>query len=100
MSDKIIVEIDEFLQEIIPGFLENRVKEQEDLKSAISEGNFAEIQVIGHKLSGNGGSYGFDQLSELGGKLEESAKNENIEDVKVIVDEIHNYVTNVEVKYV
>ena len=96
----IIVEIDKDIEEIVPGFLENRTKELDILKEAIKTNNFEELKSIGHKISGNAGSYGFDELGEIGAKLEENASNGKMEAIKQNVADIELYLTDIEVKYV
>ena len=46
--------------------------------NALSISDFAFLQNIGHQLSGNGTSFGFDRLSEIGVQLETAAKEKNL----------------------
>ncbi len=100
MSDgKIIVTVDEDLEELIPGFLKNRTADVQLLKEAIDADDIGKIQSIGHSLKGVGGGYGFDGLSELGAKIEIAAKEKNVGEIKDLVEEMAGYMAHVEVVY-
>ena len=72
-ADNIItVCIDQGLEEIIPGFLENRRRDVQILEAALQESNLVEIQIIGHRMKGDGGGYGFDAISIMGAALEQA----------------------------
>ncbi len=58
------------IKDLLPNYLENREKEINVLKQLISDCNLKEVNKIGHKLAGNAGSYGLDELGEIGEKLE------------------------------
>jgi HPt (histidine-containing phosphotransfer) domain-containing protein len=97
MSEKIIVKIDEDLEEIIPMFLENRAKDLEQLKKALEEENFKAIEVIGHKLAGNAGSYGLHDLGEIGVALEKSCLEQEKSKVQAIVENYKDYLNRLEI---
>lgn len=100
MSDKkIMVTVDEDLEELIPGFLKNRTADVQLLKDAIEAGDIGKIQSIGHSLKGVGGGYGFDHLSELGAKIEIAAKEKNVGEINELTEEMADYMTRVEVVY-
>lgn len=44
--------IDQGLEEIVPGFLENRRRDVQILETALQESNLAQIQLIGHRMRG------------------------------------------------
>jgi len=73
-SGKWTVTVDEDLQDLIPGYLENRRKDAEELQKALARSDFEVIRVLGHKMKGSGGGYGFDEISEIGRALEDAAK--------------------------
>lgn len=58
------------IRELIPGYLENREKEIKTLYDLLSGRNLSEINKIGHKLAGNAGSYGLEELGKIGERLE------------------------------
>ena len=101
MSDeKIKVQVDEDLEDLIPGFLENRNTDVNKLKTALDSGNFADLTSIGHSLKGVGGGYGFDQMSELGAAIESAAKAEDADTVRDKINLLEDYLQRVEIEYV
>jgi CheY-like chemotaxis protein len=55
-------------------FLSNRVREVVMAREALERGDLPWLQTLGHKLRGNGTSYGFPRLSALGGLIEDAAR--------------------------
>jgi len=100
MSDnKIVVTIDEDLEELIPGFLKNRTTDLQTLKDAHKQKNFEKIKHIGHSLKGVGGGYGFHGLSEIGAAIEQAAKNQDVKTIAVKIKEMSHYLESVEIVY-
>jgi HPt (histidine-containing phosphotransfer) domain-containing protein len=54
---------------------------------ALVQSNFSFLQNIGHQLSGNGISFGFDKLSVIGAALEIAGQEKNYEKCKDLVDQ-------------
>ena len=98
-DDKIKVEIDPDLEELIPGYLDNRRKDIEAIQSALKAGDFETIQRMGHTMKGSGSGYGFDFISAIGMTLEESAKECAAERIQTSVDELESFLGRVEVVY-
>jgi len=53
-----------------------------NFQKAIKSSDFTEIGFIGHSMKGSGASYGFQEISELGSEIEESAKNRELPNLK------------------
>jgi HPt (histidine-containing phosphotransfer) domain-containing protein len=100
MSDeKIVVNIDIDLEDLIPGFLENRQKDILKLEQAIEEQDFETLRSVGHNLKGVGGGYGFHEMTTLGAAIEEGAKENNVEIINENVKKLSHYLANVEINY-
>ncbi|MDH5561382.1 MAG: Hpt domain-containing protein [Deltaproteobacteria bacterium] len=100
MSEKIRVEVDEELEEFVPDYLQAREKDYEAIHRFVKEGNFEQIQALGHKMKGSGGGYGFDYITECGKYIEQSAKDKSVEDIKVWVENLSEYLKKLEIVYV
>lgn len=98
-AEKIVVQVDPDLEDLIPGFLENRNLEVEKLRTELSNNNFTSIASIGHSIKGVGGGYGFDLMSELGANIETTAKQNNVEAIRENIDRLDDYLKRVEVEY-
>lgn len=99
MNNRITVAVDPDLEELIPGFLQNRQKDVQSLRSALHAGAMQTIQSIGHSLKGVGGGYGFNRISEIGAEFEEAAEQGDNETIKVLIAELQDYLARVEVVY-
>ncbi|HET8580382.1 MAG TPA: Hpt domain-containing protein [Nitrospiraceae bacterium] len=96
---RIFVRTDVLLKDLVPGFLNNRRKDVIAINQALETGNFDEIQILGHKMKGDGGGYGFDAISEIGAALEQAAKNQDPAKIQRCAGELSDYVERVEVVY-
>lgn len=98
-TDKVIVYVDPDLEEIVPGFLENRRKDAAALQSALQGNDMKTIRVLGHRMKGDGGGYGFQEISAIGDALEQAAIRED----RVVIDRqtaaLVDFLTHVEVVY-
>ncbi len=98
-GEKIIVHVDEEIKDLIPGFLENRRKDVIALNEALAKDDHETIRILGHKLKGTGGGYGFDLITDLGQSIEEAAKEENNDEIQKRIHELTHFLENVEVIY-
>jgi HPt (histidine-containing phosphotransfer) domain-containing protein len=95
----ITVYIDHGLEEIVPGFLENRRRDVQTLETALRESNLAQIQTIGHRMKGDGGGYGFDAISVMGAALEQAAAREDRNAIRRHIDELIDFLARLTVVY-
>lgn len=96
-NGKFIVIIEEDLQDLFPGYLENRRKDVEELHRALERSDFEAIRVLGHKMKGSGGGYGFDEISEIGHALEDAAKQSQAGIIQDQIRRLRHYLDHVEV---
>ncbi len=96
---KIVVEVDLDLEELIPGYLQNRRKDVEAIREALNSKDFESIQRMGHTMKGSGGGYGFDFISAVGLNLEEAAKETSTEKIQDTLKGLCDYLERVDVVY-
>jgi len=96
---KITVQLDPDIQDLVPGFLENRRKDVKTIQTALAKGDFAPIIVLGHTMKGDGGGYGFDAITDIGAFIETAAKQKNTERVRQGVERLAEFLELVEVVY-
>lgn len=87
------------LEDLIPGFLENRRKELDTLRSAVAAADFEQLRQLGHRMKGVGASYGFDHVSVLGKRIEESARRADGEALDACLAEYGDYLAHVRIAY-
>jgi HPt (histidine-containing phosphotransfer) domain-containing protein len=98
-SEKIRVHIDPDLQDLIPGYLENRGKDLLVFQQALEKGNFDAIAVLGHSMKGSGGGYGLNGLSSIGQAIENAAKNRDKESVRKSIINLTDFLKKLEIVY-
>ena len=98
-ENAITVYIDQGLEDIVPGFLENRRRDVQILEAALQNSNLAQIEIIGHRMRGDGGGYGFDAISMIGAALEQAAAREDSIAIRRHVDELIDFLARVTVVY-
>jgi HPt (histidine-containing phosphotransfer) domain-containing protein len=95
----ITVYIDQGLEEIVPGFLENRRRDVQTIETALQENNMAQILTIGHRMRGDGGGYGLDAISIMGAALEQAAAREDWSAIRRHTAELIDFLARVTVVY-
>ena len=98
-QEPIVIYVDEDLEELIPEFLENRHEDVAAIRNLLQAGDLPEIQRLGHSMKGSGGGYGFFELTDIGGTIEEAAKHGNIRIIDESVLYLEDYLSKVEVVY-
>ena len=98
VPDKIFV--DEFLVDLIPNFIKNKIADLAILKSALETKDFDTIKKIGHNWKGVCSSYGFNYLGETGKQFELLAQNEDANSLRILIDGLPEYLQNVQIESV
>lgn len=97
--EKKIVTIDKDLEDLVPTYLETRKKELIKLRELFTQNSLAEISAIAHKLAGNAGGYGFQELTDIGRRMEAAGKASEKEKVGIEIENVAKYLDQVEVKF-
>lgn len=95
---KEVVHIDPDFEDLIPFFLESRRKEIGIIRKCILVSNLAEAQRLGHGMKGAGAGYGFPEISAIGRKIEEAAKNGDTAGLEEALDMLDEYLSVVEIQ--
>jgi len=98
-SEKIRIRIDSDLQDLIPGYLENRGKDLLVYQQALEKDNFDAIAILGHSMKGSGGGYGFNDLTSIGRAIEKAAKNKDKESVRQAIIDLTDFLKKLEIVY-
>lgn len=73
-------------------YIERRKRDLEELKLAFSSGNLESFQRIGHQLKGNGATYGYEELGELGRRMEEAGSDKDKSKAETCLFELIDWV--------
>ncbi|HSB45947.1 MAG TPA: Hpt domain-containing protein [Nitrospira sp.] len=98
-TGKVIVTIDQGLEEIVPGFLENRRKDVASLETAMQKNDLKTVRLLGHRMKGDGGGYGFQEISAIGDVLEHAAMREDRTVITEQINKLADFLARVEIAY-
>jgi HPt (histidine-containing phosphotransfer) domain-containing protein len=93
------VHLDPGLEEIVPGFLENRRRDVQALETALERNDFNTVSVLGHRMKGDGGGYGFDAISTIGEGMEQAAARQDREAIRRHLTKLDNFLARIVVVY-
>jgi HPt (histidine-containing phosphotransfer) domain-containing protein len=96
MNDRIRVSIDPDLEDLIPGFLNNRRNDVTQIRASLQSGDYPKIRLIGHSMKGAGGGYGFDPITDYGDDLEQAALRQDDAAIEASVRKLEDYLARVE----
>jgi HPt (histidine-containing phosphotransfer) domain-containing protein len=85
------VAVDEYLQELVPGFVESRRKDIAQLSSLLEAGDFVAIAKICHTIKGVARPYGFPSLETLARSLETAARAQDLVACGQVLAEMKTY---------
>jgi CheY-like chemotaxis protein/HPt (histidine-containing phosphotransfer) domain-containing protein len=94
-SEPIHIEIPEGFEEFVPAYLEALRLEYSEMLTMLASSDFDRVRVLAHQMKGNGGSYGFASLTEIGDVLEQSAKQSDHAAVQANLGRLGDYLGRV-----
>ncbi|HOE17704.1 MAG TPA: Hpt domain-containing protein [Syntrophorhabdaceae bacterium] len=95
----LIITIDKDLEDLIPGYIENRRRDIASIEAALRKNDFETIRVLGHSMKGSGGGYGFDKITEIGKRIEEAAKVMETGEINRQIAALSEYLSNINIVY-
>jgi HPt (histidine-containing phosphotransfer) domain-containing protein len=98
-GDRIPIQVDPDLEDLIPMFLENRESDIITLRRALAEGDFPTLRSLGHNMKGAGGGYGFDYITDLGGEIEACALRGDAGPIPGLVEALEDYLRRVDITF-
>jgi HPt (histidine-containing phosphotransfer) domain-containing protein len=87
------------LRDLVPEFLAHKRANAGTIREAIEVADYLTISQIGHKMKGEGGSYGFDEVTTLGAVLEQAALDRDLATARRTLDRFTAYLDSIEVVY-
>ena len=97
--ERITVYIDPDLEDIIPTFLANRQKDLQTLRTAMTDKDFETIRILGHRMRGDGGGYGFKAISAIGEVMELAAGRRDQPAIERHTAELTDFLSRVHIVY-
>jgi CheY-like chemotaxis protein len=96
---KIAVKVNKALQDLMPGYLQRKREDITALNNALEQLDYESIRVLGHSLKGSGGSYGFDNITEIGKQIEMAAKNQDPVAIREWINKLSQYLSCITIAY-
>jgi HPt (histidine-containing phosphotransfer) domain-containing protein len=93
------ITIDKDLEDLIPGYIENRRKDIASIREALGKNDLETIRILGHSMKGSGGGYGFDAITDIGKRIEEAAKKMEKEEIMRQISALSEYITSINIVY-
>jgi len=98
-GETIVIQVNPRIGDIVDSYLEHRNRDVKLLLEALDQGEFDQIKHLAHDLVGTGGSFGFEDMSLIGRSLESAAANGETEEIKLLVEDLADYLSHVEIVY-
>ncbi len=100
MSDQhITVSVEKDLEDLIPTYMANRTKEVATLRTLLADGDFKQLDSVGHRMKGVGEPYGFYKVTVLGKLIQDGAKTGYRRSLEKCVNEYADYLLRVQIVY-
>lgn len=99
VGSSLVIKVLPDLQPLIPFFLENRHQDVLKLRQALLQHDFETIQRLGHRMHGNGSSFGFDAISEWGNQIETAAATQQLPVIEKCLDLLQIYLSRIKIVY-
>ena len=95
--EPIRVAVPDYVYPLIPSFLGNRRRDIATIRDALARQDFGTVRLLGHRMKGDGGSYGLDRISEIGTALEQAAVGTDVEGMRRSLEDLEDFVARLEV---
>ena len=97
MTDKIRLQVEPPLRELVPDFLANRRRDLERMRQALHAGDLAAIRDVGQNIRCFSRVYGFDQLTALGEEIRCAADECSTLRIVHLQGQLADYLSRIEI---
>jgi PAS domain S-box-containing protein len=98
-QEPIVVQLDQDLSDLIPGFLARKREDASAIVAAAEHGESETIARLGHKMKGEGGSYGLDAITDMGRELEQAAQLADLDAARRLARFLMNFLDRLNIVY-
>jgi PAS domain S-box-containing protein len=95
----IVIRIDQGLSDLVPGFLTRKREDARAVLAAAEHGDSEGVARLGHRMKGEGGSYGLDAITDLGRDLEQAGKDNDMDAARRLGRDLMNFLDRLEIVY-
>jgi HPt (histidine-containing phosphotransfer) domain-containing protein len=80
----------------IPAYLQNCRQNVIDIGEALDRVDFETVTILGHNMSGSGGMFGFQAITDIGAALQQAGESADTDASRKWVGELSSYLHSVE----
>ncbi|MCG8572547.1 MAG: PAS domain S-box protein [Spirochaetes bacterium] len=96
-DQKNYVYIDPVLHPYISKYMDAVLKNLELMSDFVEKKDFEQLNSIGHKMKGEGGTYGMLKISQYGKRIQEYCQEQDSEGIKDVIVKIEEFLKNIEI---
>jgi HPt (histidine-containing phosphotransfer) domain-containing protein len=100
MGEKPVLTIDRELADLVPAFLQRKRADLEAMIACAHSGDFDAIVRTAHRLAGEGGSYGFQKITDDARTIERAARASQADLAAALARELLDYLDSVQIVYI
>jgi PAS domain S-box-containing protein len=90
------IRVDPLIKPFVPAFLESCLELCTRLDAAVKNWEISSIREISHRLAGEGGTYGFDEISRLGREINKTAKSGEPAEIPPLISDLRRFIETVD----
>jgi PAS domain S-box-containing protein len=94
--DAVVARLNTKFADRIPAYLLNCRQNVNFILEALNRVDLETVTILGHQMSGSGGMFGFQEITDIGAALEQAAQNADIETSRKWVSELSSYLDRVD----
>ena len=98
VSEPAKVSVEDWLKPVVGGYLDKRRADVRTLREALERGDYSAIRLLGHRMAGTGGGYGFGAITDIGTTLEKSALAGDSARMRASIDDLDRYLQTIQLK--
>jgi DNA-binding response OmpR family regulator len=93
----IVVRVSLAFIDLVPAFLDNTRRETAAVRAALEQGDWETVRLLGHRLRGSSGVYGFHRVSEIAAAVQDAAVARNAAAARARVADLEDYLRRLRV---
>jgi PAS domain S-box-containing protein len=94
--DAVVARLNTKFADRIPAYLLNCRQNVNFILEALNRVDLETVTILGHQMSGSGGMFGFQEITDISAALEQAAQNADIETSRKWVSELSSYLDRVD----
>jgi HPt (histidine-containing phosphotransfer) domain-containing protein len=99
LMEKETIRVDSDLSDLVPGFLARKRDDLRTILDAIGKEDYDVVTHLAHRIKGEGGSYGFDRMTELGRAMQEAAGKRDSATIERLSREMLQWLDRIDIVY-